>query len=261
MRPPKELLDYSGQVVLVTGSGTSLGMGIALRYAEAGADVVVHYRNSQDGAENVAEAIRDMGRNVLVVQADVTIPEDVTNLIYQAVDTFGRLSVLVNNAGAYPLHGLIDMPVNAWDQVIDANLKSVHLCTQIAASQMQTQPEDDFNAIINIASIEGLQPGTFHSHYSSAKAGVIMHTKAAAQELGAASIRVNCVSPGLIYREGIKEAWTEGVERWHNAAPLERLGDPTDVADACLFLSSPAARWITGVNLIVDGGTSSGRVF
>jgi len=112
----------------------------------------------------------------------------------------------------------------------------------------------DGGAIVNIASIEGLQPAFDHSHYAASKAAVIMHTRAAALELGRAGIRVNSVSPGVIEAPGIEESWPEGVARWRAAAPLERLGHPSDVADAVLFLVSPAARWITGANLVVDGG-------
>jgi len=106
-----------------------------------------------------------------------------------------------------------------------------------------------------IHSIEGVQPAFHHSHYAASKAAVIMHTRAAAFELGRRGIRVNCVSPGLIDVEnGLEHEWPSGVERWHAAAPLHRLGRPADVADAVLFLASPAARWITGANLVVDGG-------
>ena len=109
-------------------------------------------------------------------------------------------------------------------------------------------------AICNVSSIEGIQPAAGHAHYSAAKAGVIMHTRAAALELGSSGIRVNAVAPGLIAREGIGEQWPEGVRRWEESCPLGRLGDPTDVADAVLFLCSSAARWITGAVLAVDGG-------
>jgi len=100
-----------------------------------------------------------------------------------------------------------------------------------------------------------------HSHYAAAKAAVIAHTRAAAQELAPHGIRVNAVSPGLIWKEGIEQAWPDGVRRWHGRAPLERMGMPEDVADACLFLASPGARWITGVNLVVDGGVTARQLF
>ncbi len=116
-------------------------------------------------------------------------------------------------------------------------------------------------AIVNIGSISASNPATDHSHYNSAKAAVLMFTRSCAQELGPFGIRVNSVSPGLIHKDGIEEAWPEGVERWQSRAPLRRLGEPEDIADACLFLASPAARWITGHNLVVDGGVLATRIY
>jgi NAD(P)-dependent dehydrogenase (short-subunit alcohol dehydrogenase family) len=136
--------------------------------------------------------------------------------------------------------------------VVDASLKSVFLCTQAAARLMVERGIQ--GAIVNIASIEAESPEPDHSHYDAAKAGVLMHTRSAAFELAPHGIRVNAVSPGLIWQPGIEESWPEGVARWQAAAPLQRMGFSEDVADACLFLASPAARWITGVNLRVDGG-------
>jgi NAD(P)-dependent dehydrogenase (short-subunit alcohol dehydrogenase family) len=116
-------------------------------------------------------------------------------------------------------------------------------------------------SIVNIASIEGLQPAMNHSHYTTSKAAVLMHTKSAALELGRLGIRVNAVAPGLIDREGLETDWPEGVQRWRSACPLERLGTPEDVADAVLFLLSPASRWITGATLVVDGGVLTNNVW
>lgn len=248
----QELLDITGRVVIVTGAGSGMGTGIAARLADAGAAVVVHYRASAAGAEAVVEQIRARGREAVALQADVTIPEEVDRLVAQTVERFGRLDALINNAGTYPTSTLVEMPVEEWDGVLASNLRSVFLTTQAAARRMIAQGGG--GAIVNIASIEGEGPMPMHSHYNAAKAGVIMHTQAAAQELGPHGIRVNAVSPGLIWREGIEEAWPDGVERWLNRVPLGRLGRPEDVADACLFLIAPASRWITGVNLRVDGG-------
>jgi NAD(P)-dependent dehydrogenase (short-subunit alcohol dehydrogenase family) len=255
----QHLLDFTGKVVIVTGSGSGLGSGIALRFAEAGARVVVHYHSSHAGADAVVAQITQSGGEAIAVQADATDATAAQLLIAASVNTFGRLDVLVNNAGIYPLASVLDMTPEAWDAVINANMRSVFLCTQAAARQMVAQGEG--GAIVNITSIEAENPAPNHSHYNAAKGGVLMYTRAAAYELGQYNIRVNAVAPGLIWREGLEQAWSEGVARWQKAAPLKRLGLPDDVADACLFLASPAARWITGASLTVDGGVMTKQIF
>ena len=261
---PQELLNFDSEVVIVSGSGSGLGRGIALRFAEAGAAVVVNYRSSADGAREVVSQIEASGGKASAIQADVTQRADVERLIAETADLFGRIDVLVNNAGIYPLSSVLEMSDQEWDAVLDANLRSVFLCTQIASRQMIAQKTDDqagAGAIVNIASIEAENPAPMHSHYNAAKGGVLMYTRAAAYELGSYGIRVNAVSPGLIWSEGIEDNWPEGVARWKKAAPLVRLGMPDDVADACLFLASPGARWITGANLRVDGGVMTKQIF
>jgi NAD(P)-dependent dehydrogenase (short-subunit alcohol dehydrogenase family) len=253
------LFDFTGKVVLVTGSGSGVGQGIAARFAEAGAKVMVHYGSSAAGAGALVQQIVAHGGAAVAVQADLTQAEDVARLIVQTVDAFGRIDVLINNAGAYPLASVLAMTPTQWDEVINANLRSVFLCTQAAAKQMIAQ--GDGGAIVNITSIEAEHPAPQHSHYNAAKAGVLMYTRAAAAELGIHNIRVNAVAPGLIWRAGIEQAWPDGVTRWQQAAPLQRLGQPEDVADACLFLASPAARWITGASLTVDGGIMTTPIF
>jgi len=255
----RALLDFSGQVVVVTGAGSGVGSGIATRFAEAGAAVAVHYRRSETGALALQKTIAGRGGKAITVQADLGRKAGVETLIAKTVQAFGRLDVLINNAGTYPVSPLLEMAEEEWDQVLEANLRSVHLCTQAAARQMIRQGTG--GAIVNIASISAEQPGAGHSHYNAAKAAVVMHTRTAAQELGRQGVRVNAVSPGVIWREGIEQAWPEGVARYLKVVPLGRLGQPDNVADACLFLASPAARWITGANLVVDGGVLACNVY
>jgi 3-oxoacyl-[acyl-carrier protein] reductase len=135
---------------------------------------------------------------------------------------------------------------------VDTNLTSVFACTQAAAEVMGPG-----GSVTHIASVEARNPAPEHAHYSVSKAAIVTHARAAALEYGPHGIRVNTVSPGLIDREGLAEAWPEGVERWLRKAPLGRLGRPEDVADACVFLASPLASWITGHDLAVDGGVSA----
>jgi NAD(P)-dependent dehydrogenase (short-subunit alcohol dehydrogenase family) len=241
-----------GQVVLVTGAGRGIGAGIAARFAEAGANVVVHYRTSEDGAKAVVRSIRERGGEAVALQADLVEKDQVEDMVDRALEIFDKIDVLVNNAGTYPLSSLLEMEEAEWDLVIDANLRSCFLCTQAVARIAVAQGHRC--AIVNIGSPEGRRPARNHSHYNAAKAGVLMYTRASALELGPHGIRVNAVSPGLIWREGIEEEWPEGVDRYRENAPLARIGRPEDVADACLFLASRAARWITGINLVVDGG-------
>lgn len=257
--PVKDLLDFRGVVVVVTGASAGIGAGIARRFAEAGADVVVHYRGNQAGARTVAAEILKVGRRAVSIKADVSESRGVADLINSAVTAFGGLDVLINNAGSYPASPLIDMAEKEWDHVMADNLRSVHLCTQAAARAMIERRRS--GAIINIASIEAENPASMHTHYTAAKAAVVMYTRTAALELGGKGIRVNCVSPGLIWREGLDRDWPEGVNAYREAVPLGRLGTAEDVADACLFLASPAARWITGSNLLVDGGVLTNRAY
>lgn len=253
------LLDLRGMAAIVTGAGAGIGAGIAERFAEAGASVLAACHSNTTGVEQVAQRIRAAGGRAAVAQADLTLAAGAESLVARCCEAFGRLDVLVNNAGAYPLHPLLEMSEAAWRSVLDANLTSAHLLTQAAARRMIAQGGG--GAIVNVASIEASNPAPSHAHYVAAKAGVVMHTRAAAAELGRHGIRVNAVSPGLIDRQGLAEAWPDGVRRYLESVPLGRLGTPADVADACLFLASPAARWITGANLVVDGGVMTSQVY
>lgn len=256
---PKELLDFTGRVVLVTGASRGIGAGIALRFAQAGADVAVNYHASQEEAGQVVRQIEALGHSAFAVQADVRDRAQVEHMIERTVSELGDLDVLINNAGIDPLVPLLEMTDEQWEAVIQTDLRGVFLCTQVAAADMIARQAS--GAMVNIASIEAENPAANHSHYNAAKAGVVMHTRNAARELGPHGIRVNCVSPGVIDTGGLERAWPEGVERYRAAAPLGRTGMPQDVADACLFLASPAARWITGANLVVDGGVLTSTVY
>lgn len=244
---PAEMLDLAGKVVIVTGASGGIGTGIVRRFSDAGASVLAHSRS-----RHATELQENSGGHVEAFQADLTHPDGPRATADAVVDVFGRVDALVNNAGIQTLVPFAEMNDGDWSEMIDTNLTAVHRLTQAVANRMRHQ--GDGGAIVHIASIEGTQPAPLHGHYATAKAGVIMHARAAALSYGADGIRVNTVSPGLIGRLGLEEDWPDGVARWRNAAPLGRLGTPEDVADACLFLCSDLARWITGVDLVVDGG-------
>ena len=237
-------MDITGETVLVTGASGNIGQGIARRLAEAGAMVVVHCYRDRESADRLAGEIDAR----LVVQGDLGDAVAVDRIIAAAQPT-----MVVNNAAAQPVQSLDEMLIGDWQAMMSANLDGPFLVTQRAAEAWG----DSGGAIVNIASIEASDPAAGHAHYATSKAGLLMFSRAAALEYGPRGIRVNCVSPGLIDCDGLAEAWPEGVARWQERAPLRRLGDAKDVADAVLFLLSPAARWISGANLAVDGGMSA----
>ena len=250
--------DFTGSVVVVTGASQGLGACIARHFAKAGARIVVHYRTASGAAMAVVDDIKSNGGVAAAYCADLSRKTEVESLFDYAAGEFGEVDVLVNNAGSFPNASLMELTLDDWRQMYQANVETSFLCTQAAAHRMK---EKGGGSIVNMASIVALIPGSEHSHYNSAKAAVVMFTRAASQELGQHGIRVNCISPGLITRPGIEEDWPDGVHRWLDKAPLGRLGEPEDVADACLFLASTAARWITGHNLVVDGGMMSSRIY
>ncbi|MDA8409594.1 MAG: SDR family oxidoreductase [Treponema sp.] len=247
------LLDFGGKTVLVTGASGNLGLGIALVFARAGASIVLHYRDHPERAEAAAAALPGPGHHVCLA-ADGANEASVRRCVDEAARLSGEagLAVLVNNAGSYPSSPLLELEQASWIEVIEANLGSAHLFTSAAARHMLPGA-----AIVNIASIEGLRPVRGHAHYAAAKAALISYTQTSALELGPLGIRVNSVSPGLVDRTGLAAAWPEGYRRFIAAAPLGRTGHPEEVGNACLFLASPAASWITGANLVVDGGVSA----
>jgi NAD(P)-dependent dehydrogenase (short-subunit alcohol dehydrogenase family) len=254
----RELLDLGGRVALVTGAGSGFGRTIARRFAEAGARVAVHYRGSRAGAEAVVADIRMGGGQARSFSGDLTLGGEATRVVDEVAEAFGRLDVLVNNAGAYPLSDLLTVSATEWDEVLAANLKSALVALQAAARRMSAAGG---GAIVNVTSIQAFRPAEGLSAYSAAKAGLEMLTRSAAVELGPSGIRVNAVAPGVVWREGIEAAWPDGVARYRARAPLGRIGQPDEVADACLFLASPASRFITGATLVVDGGVLASAAF
>ncbi|TQM43346.1 glucose 1-dehydrogenase/3-oxoacyl-[acyl-carrier protein] reductase [Pseudonocardia cypriaca] len=242
-----------GTVALVTGGSGGIGSGIALRFAAAGAAVVVHHNTGATRARAVVDEIVGAGGRAVAAQADVTDPAAATALVELAVARFGRLDSVVAAAGVQPVAELAGMTVAGWREVVDGNVTGAFATVQAAAAALRGRG----GSITLVASVEGTRPARGHAHYAAAKAATIMLARAAALEYGCDGVRVNSVSPGLVARAGLREDWPDGVDRWERAAPLRRLGEREDVADACVFLASPMARWVTGHDLVVDGGMSA----
>lgn len=244
--PVGNLLNFDNTCVLVTGASGNIGAAIARRFAEAGASIVAHCHSNEASARQLVDDLGDGD----VVCADLADPAAV-----EAIFAAHKPAIVVNNAAVQPVRALSDMSTEEWRQVMQGNLDSAFLVTQSAARLWRSSSMP--GSVVNIASIEGMDPAPGHAHYASSKAALLMFTRAAALEYGDNGIRINAVSPGLIRRAGIDDEWPEGVKRWQEKAPLGRLGVSNDVADAVLFLASSAARWITGINLVVDGGMSA----
>ena len=238
-------------VAIVTGSGRGIGRAIALELAAAGAKVVINYAGRSDKAEETVELIREAGGESLAVQADVSQAEDVDRLIQTTLDHFGKINILVNNAGITRDSLLLRMKEADWDAVLATNLKGVFLCTKAVSKGMLKQRS---GVIVNISSVVGLSGNAGQANYAAAKAGVVGFSKSIAKEFAPRGIRVNVVAPGYIITD-MTETLPEGVQsEILRAIPLGRLGKPEDVAKMVRFLVSPEASYITGQTFCVDGG-------
>lgn len=234
-----------GQVVCVTGSARRVGRAIALAFAAAGANVVIHHHASDNDAAQTAAEAKALGVEVLIVKANLADPNEVAAMFEQIRATFGRLDVMVNSAANYYKNHLLDISYEEWQTVLGVNLTGPFLCTQHAARLMV-----DGGCIINIGDNGGIRPWKSRPHHSVSKAGLLMLTKVSAASLGGRNIRVSCIIPGpVLIPDG------EPDSAWDNLAqalPLKRTGTPADVAQACLFLATND--FITGAILNVDGG-------
>ena len=249
-----DLLSLRGRRVLVTGASGNIGGAIALRLAEAGAGIVAHFHRGEVSAAAIARRIHEAGGECHLSRADLSEPAEAERLVADLDQRGLAIDGLVNNAALQPVRAFGDIGDDEWRAMQAANLDAAFRLIRESARRMA---RSGGGAIVNIGSIEGRDPAPGHAHYAVSKAGLAMLTRAAALELGPTGVRINCVSPGLIDREGLNADWPDGVARWRARAPLGRLGVAADVADAVLFLLAPASRWISGADLLVDGGMSA----
>ncbi|MFA6216277.1 MAG: 3-oxoacyl-[acyl-carrier-protein] reductase [Candidatus Omnitrophota bacterium] len=238
------------KVVLITGGARGIGRSIALLFAKEGAHIVVGDVNVQE-AERTAQEIEAMGRQSVALLLDVTDYVKVEEVINKILDKFGRVDILVNNAGITKDNLLLRMSQVEWDTVINVNLKGTFNCTKAVSKPMVKQRA---GKIVNIASIIGVIGNAGQANYSASKAGIIALTKTTARELASRNITANAVAPGFIQTEMTAKLPQDLKDKMLADIPLGTLGSPEDVANACLFLASGEADYITGQTLIVDGG-------
>ncbi|MBU6081329.1 3-oxoacyl-[acyl-carrier-protein] reductase [Allobacillus halotolerans] len=242
---------FEGKAALVTGASRGIGRAIALNLGKNGANVVVNYSGSKEKAEAVVEEIKSFGQEAIAVQANVADTDDVKRMVKETIDTFGSLDILVNNAGITRDNLLMRMKEEEFDQVIDTNLKGVFNCTKAVTRQMMKQRA---GKIVNLASIVGVSGNPGQVNYVAAKAGVIGMTKSVAKELATRNVHVNAVAPGFISTEMTDELTDEQKQSMYDMIPLNRLGDPEDVANVVKFLASEESDYMTGQTIHVDGG-------
>lgn len=246
---PENLQHLKDRVAVVTGASRGIGKAAALALANQGAKVVVNYARSSDAAQATVQEIAQAGGEAIAIQADVSQSAEVDNLIKATLDKFGRIDVLVNNAGITKDTLLLRMKPEQWQAVIDLNLTGVFLCTKAVSKTMLKQRS---GRIINIASVAGQMGNPGQANYSAAKAGVIGFTKTVAKELANRGITVNAVAPGFIETDMTNDLKSDDIISF---IPLGRYGKPEEVAGAIRFLAAdPAAAYITGQVFNVDGG-------
>lgn len=246
-----------GKVVAITGGAMGIGYAIAVRVLEAGARVLIADYDAAK-AEAAAARLDPTGARARWVRVDIATTEAGPAMVSAAVEAFGRLDVLVNNAGIYPFAPLLDMPAEMLDRVLAVNLRGTILAAQAAARQMVAQGEG--GRIVNIASVDGLHPSMVGlAAYDASKGGVVMFTKNLALELAPHGILVNAIAPGGVFTEGVRRM--QGLD--DNAAeppasgvniPLGRMARPDEIATVAVFLAAPASSYMTGEVVVVDGG-------
>ncbi len=241
-------------MALITGSSRGIGRGIACRFAREGASIIVNYARDDIGAGQTVADVRKLEGRALAIQADVANEKDVEFLVRSAVEEFGRIDVLVNNAGiSQEVVPTVEQSLDNWERVIGTNLKGTFLCCRRVGAQMIRQGG---GRVVNIGSVTGLVGVPMRSSYNPSKAAVINLTKVLASEWGRYGIAVNCVAPGRIETEMIANLVKQGKldTNMVEDIPLGRLGTTEDVAGAALFLASDDAAYISGITLPVDGG-------
>jgi len=253
-------IDFTGRVAIVTGGATGIGYATGLQLARQGADVVICSRTVDELEAAAARIAAESDSRCLAVPTDVKDEQAVIALVERTMDAFGRVDVLVNNAGGTRMGPLESIPTRGWDSIFELNVRSAYFCTREAGKHMIAQKS---GAIVNISSGAGMNGVKGGAHYSAAKSALQMFTRVTAAEWGRYGIRANCVAAGAIASERVLEAWSVAglqPDQMGAAIPLGRTGTPEEMANMIVFLASDAASYVTGQTIGVDGGPSLGGI-
>lgn len=240
-----------GKTALITGASKGIGRAIALKFAEQGANVAFTYLSSVEKGEALTSELTAFGVKAKGYRSDASNYEAAQELIDGVVADFGTLDVLVNNAGITRDNLLMRMSEESWDEIMNVNLKS---CFNTVKAASRTLMKQRSGSIINMSSVVGVKGNPGQANYAASKAGIIGFTKSVALELGSRNVRSNAIAPGFIETEMTAELDEKTVQGWRDGIPLKRGGSPEDVANACVFLASDMASYVTGQVLSVDGG-------
>jgi 3-oxoacyl-[acyl-carrier protein] reductase len=248
-------MELEGKVALVTGASRGIGKAIALKLASLGSKVAVNYvaieASNKIDADNLVENIIHLGGEAMAVEADIRDSETVKAMVEQVTDKWGNIDILVNNAGINRDTLLLRMTDDAWDDVITTNLRGAYLCTKFALRSMMKQ---EWGRIISISSVTGIVGNIGQSNYAASKGAIIAFTKSVAREMGSRNITANAVAPGFIITGMTDRLPSERKEAILSMIPLQRFGQPEDVAELVAFLASKRAGYITGQVITIDGG-------
>ncbi|HOV69933.1 MAG TPA: glucose 1-dehydrogenase [Clostridia bacterium] len=247
-------MDFLNKTVIITGAANGIGKGIALLYAEYGANVVIADMDSAAGAQTAAR-IKELGGEALFVRTDVRLEADIVRLLETAFKTYGHIDILINNAGKSAFKPLFDLSVEEWDDVINTDLRSVFICSREAAKYMRLNK--DGGSIVNIASTRAIMSEPNSEAYAASKGGIVAITHALAASLSEDRITVNAISPGWIATGDY--AQLRKID--HEQHLSKRVGKPDDIARACLYLTARENNFVTGINLIVDGGMTRKMIY
>ena len=239
------------KTVFVTGGSRGIGKEVALKFAENGYDVILNYVSDKTDVDGLTKELKDKGAESLILKADVSNAEEVENVVKQAIEKFGKIDVLVNNAGITKDNLLMRMSEEEFDKVLEINLKGTFIVTKAVTKYIMKKRQ---GAIINLSSVVGVAGNAGQCNYSASKAGIIGFTKSVAKELASRNIRANAVAPGFIATDMTQVLPDAVKENIHNQIPLKRMGTAKEVAELIYFLGSDASSYITGQVINIDGG-------
>ncbi|WP_047982299.1 glucose 1-dehydrogenase [Ornithinibacillus contaminans] len=247
-------MKFNNKTVIITGAGNGIGRGIAQAYAREGANVVIAEINERAG-NDVTTLVKKQGGSAIFVKTDVRAEADIIRLMEEASHTLGKIDILINNAGKSEFKSLFELSIDEWDDVIQTNLRSVFLGAREAARYMQQN--DNGGSIVNIASTRAIMSEPHSEAYAATKGGIVAITHALAASLGEHRITVNAISPGWIETGDYSKLRKEDHEQHFS----KRVGKPDDIARACLYLTAEENDFVTGVNLVVDGGMTRKMIY